>query len=135
MDDVMQHIPGHLSDLQSIQLSNILTKHKASFQGGIGCLPGPPYDLALSDTKPIHLRSFPVPHSLRKETRAEIDRMVRFGILKPIFTSTYAAPSFPIVKSNGSVCIVTDFRKLNEKIIRHPYPLPKISDLYHRIDG
>ena len=135
MDDVIELLPKHLSNDQAWRLAQLLMSFKPSFQGGIGRFPGPPYDLTLTNDQPIHLRPFPVPHSLWKKTREEVDRMVKFGILKPIFHSTYSAPSFPIVKPNGSVRIVTDFRQLNKLIVRHPYPLPKISDLYHCIDG
>ena len=42
-----------------------------------------------------------------------------------------------IVLSNEedeSFKIVTDFRKMNEAIERHPFPLPRINDIMHKLE-
>ena len=38
----------------------------------------------------------------------------------------WAAASFCQPKKTGDLCIVTDFRKMNECIERHPFPIPNI---------
>ena len=40
-----------------------------------------------------------------------------------------------IPKKNGGVRFVTDFRKLNLQIQRHPYPLPDVKDVLRRMEG
>ena len=136
-DDVYEHIPDHLTPEQGEQLAAVLQKYMTSFQGGIGLLPGAPLDLTVAtpEKPPIHLRPYNVPHSLQERARAEVDRMVEFGILRPIFRSRWAAPSMAMVKSNGNVRIVTDFRALNERLVRHPYPMPKLANLFQRMEG
>jgi hypothetical protein len=38
-------------------------------------------------------------------------------------------------KKDGSVRFISDFRKLNEWIIRSPHPIPKIQDMLHKLEG
>ena len=45
-------------------------------------------------------------------------------MLRKINHSEWAAPAFIIPKTDGRVRFVTDFRKLNKRIKRTPYPLP-----------
>ena len=137
LQNVHDYIPEHIIGEERQKLAEILETHKASFQGGIGRFPGPPYDLVLmnNDAPPVHLKPYPIAHSLLDKTKAEVERMVQFGILSRVFKSRWASPSFPIVKPNGNVRIVTDVRQVNQRIVRHPYPIPKLSDLFHRIDG
>ena len=136
LNDVYEYIPDYLQPEDRRLFASILEKHKASFQGGIGRFPGPPYDLVMTtEDPPVHLKPYPVPHSLVEKTKAEVKRMEEFGILTRVFKSRWASPSFPIVKPNGNVRIVTDVRQVNQRVVRHPYPIPKLSDLFHRIDG
>jgi hypothetical protein len=37
-------------------------------------------------------------------------------------------PSFAIPKKNGTMRVVTDFRKLNFLLKHHPFPIPKIGE-------
>jgi hypothetical protein len=40
-----------------------------------------------------------------------------------------------VVKKNGKMRIVTDYRRLNEITIKDRYPLPNISELHDRLNG
>eukprot|EP00985_Skeletonema_marinoi_P022223 scaffold14096_cov126-Skeletonema_marinoi.AAC.1 len=78
---------------------------------------------------------FPVPRIHRETIKKEIKRLCDIGVLEPVEQSEWASPSFVIPNKDGSVRFLTDFRKLNERILRKPYPLPKISDTLQQIDG
>jgi hypothetical protein len=54
---------------------------------------------------------------------------VDIGVLEVDYTSEWASPSFAIAKKNGTIRVVSDFRKLNSLLQRHPFPIPKIGDL------
>ena len=49
--------------------------------------------------------------------------------LVKIGRSEWGFPSFVIPKKDMRVRWVSDFRKLNEMIVRKPFPMPKISDI------
>jgi hypothetical protein len=56
---------------------------------------------------------------------------VDIGILEEDYSSEWSSPSFAIPKKNvrTSKRDVTDFRKLNLLLKRHPFPIPKVEDM------
>ena len=66
---------------------------------------------------------------IHKETfRKEFKRLVEIGVLEPIEGSEWGSPTFVIPKSQGTVRFVSDFCRLNAKILGKPDPLPRIAD-------
>jgi hypothetical protein len=63
----------------------------------------------------------------------EIVRLVDIGVLEEEYSSESPSifPTIAIPKKSGSITIrvVTDFRKLNLLLKRHPFPVPKIGDM------
>ena len=49
--------------------------------------------------------------------------------------SEWGAPTFIQPKKNGTVQFLSDFRKLNQRIRRKPFPIPKIQDMLLRLEG
>jgi hypothetical protein len=78
-----------------------------------------PISLQLMDPKckPIHARAHTVPRSVEQQLqqRKEIVRLVDIGVLEEDYSSEWSSisPSFAIPKKNGTIRVVTDFRKLN----------------------
>jgi hypothetical protein len=83
--------------------------------------------------KPIHVRAYTVSRSMEQQLQQskEIVRLVEIGVLEEDYSSGWASPSFAIPKKNGTIRVVTDFRKLNLllKHPSHPFPIPKIGDM------
>jgi Reverse transcriptase (RNA-dependent DNA polymerase) len=65
----------------------------------------------------------------------EIARLVDIGVLEEDYTSEWASPSFAIAKKNGTISVVSDFRKLNSLLQRHPFPIPKIGHMIKYMEG
>jgi hypothetical protein len=80
--------------------------------------------------KPIHARAYTVPRSVEQQLQysKEIVRLVDIAVLEEDYSSewAYRIPSFAIPKKNGTTRVVTDFRKFNLLLKRHPFPIPKI---------
>ena len=136
--DIDDYVDG-LTDLTTIekeQLKIMLHKHPELFQGGLGALDVPPVHLELKpDAKPCHAQAYPVPQSVKATTKTEIDRLESIGVLKKSSDSDWAAPMFVQKKKTGDVRVLVDFRKLNDMILRKPFPLPKINDLLQTLAG
>ena len=49
--------------------------------------------------------------------------------------SPWAAPTFGVPKKKNEIRVVSDFRKLNDVIKRHPWPMPTIQDMLHQCGG
>jgi hypothetical protein len=56
----------------------------------------------------------------------EIDHLIAIGVLKWQPLSKWASPSFIIPKKDHTVRTISDFWELNKRIVRKPYPIPKI---------
>jgi hypothetical protein len=80
-----------------------------------------PISLQLMDPncKPIHAHSYTVPRSVEQQLHhnKDIVRLVDIGVLEVNYSSEWDSiyPSFAIPKKNGegTIRVVTDFRKLN----------------------
>jgi hypothetical protein len=86
-----------------------------------------PISLNLIDlgSKPVHARPYTVPRSVEQQLHKEIARLVDIG----------AFPSFATAKKNGTIRVVSDFRKLNSLLQRHLFPIPKIGDMIRSMEG
>ena len=71
-----------------------------------------------------------VPYAMHEKVEAELDRLVAEGTLEPVEYS-------PIVKSDRkSVRICSDFKVTVNPVSKlHRYPIPKIKDIFARLEG
>ncbi len=49
--------------------------------------------------------------------------------------SEWASPLLIQPKKNGQVQVLTDFREVNKRLVRKPFPLPKISTVLQEMEG
>jgi hypothetical protein len=85
--------------------------------------------------KLIHARAYTVPRSVEQQLQQikEILRLVDIGVLEEDYSSEWASvlPSFAIPKKNGTIRIITDFRKLNLLLKRRMSPISYSKDWGH----
>ena len=126
----------HLSDIEKQKLYKLLVKYEDLFDGTLGEWKTEPVDFELvDDAKPHSQRHYPVPHLYKETFRKELERLVKLGVLEPTQSSEWGSPTFIIPKKDGRIRFVSDFRRLNAKIKRKPYPLPRISDTLQQLEG
>ena len=70
------------------------------------------HEIKLISEEPVRSKPYPVPHALKDTIRAEIDSMLKMGIIVPI-DSPYASPIVIVKKSDGTNRFCIDYRKLN----------------------
>jgi hypothetical protein len=126
-----------LTSLQKLALSNLLYENVGLFKEGPGRLPGPPLavETIQPTLRPFHRKAYRIPHSKIAKAKAEVEEYVRLGIWTPNFDSPWGSPTMFLDKPNGDLRLVTDFREVNKLLIRKPYPMPKIDELFQNIDG
>ena len=127
----------NLNEEEQRQLLQVLQKYEHLFDGTLGEFNMAPISLNLIDpgSKPVHARPYTVPRSVEQQLRKEIARLVDIGVLEEDYTSEWASPTFAIAKKNGTIRVVSDFRKLNSLLQRHPFPIPKIGDMIRSMEG
>jgi hypothetical protein len=65
----------------------------------------------------------------------ELRRLCDLGVLQWQPASEWASPSFIVPKKDQTVRFLSDFREVNKRIVRKPFPLPKISTVLQELEG
>ncbi|HSN67194.1 MAG TPA: reverse transcriptase domain-containing protein [Fusibacter sp.] len=127
---------NHLSPNEQDGLYKLLMKYESLFDGSLGTWKGEEYNIELKpDATPYHARAFPIPKIHEQTLKLEVDRLCELGVLQKVNRSEWAAPTFIIPKKDGTVRFISDFRQLNLRIKRKPFPIPKIQDLLLKLEG
>ena len=61
--------------------------------------------------------------------------MVEKGLLTPAEQSQYSTTVFIIPKKDGTVRFITDHRRINQPLVRNPFPSPIIVNIIQQLDG
>jgi hypothetical protein len=60
---------------------------------------------------------------------------VKLGVQERQPASEWASPSFIIPKKDKTVHFLSDFWEVNKRLVRTPFPIPKISMVFQEIEG
>ena len=118
-------------------LKEVLDNHKQVFSDGLGTLKDHKVKFYLKDqAQPQFLKARPLPLALRDKVAEELDRLQARGIIVPTKFLKWAAPIVPVIKSDGSIRICGDFKRIINKSARtEVYPLPRIDELFANLSG
>ena len=118
-------------------LKTILDKHASVFQDDWDTLKGIKAKLTLKpETSPKFVKARHVPYVLKPKVEAEIDKLVKDGILEKCDHSELATPVVPVPKKDGSVRLCGDFKvTINPVLEIDQYPLPRIEDIFAALSG
>eukprot|EP00804_Cyclotella_cryptica_P017417 CCRYP_016643-RA/>CCRYP_016643-RA protein AED:0.05 eAED:0.05 QI:1387/-1/1/1/-1/1/1/282/1119 len=126
----------HLSGPEQARLLELLQEFEELFSGKLGDWDCKPVSLQLKEgAQPYHGRSFPIPKKHIEITKREVQRLCDLGVLKWQDDSEWASPTFIIPKKDNTVRVVSDFREVNRRIVRKPFPIPKISTVLQELEG
>jgi hypothetical protein len=105
---------ANLNTEEQSQLLKLLQKYEHLFDGTLGEFNMHPISLQLLDKgiKPVHARPYTVPRAVEQQLHTEIARLMDIGVLEEDYTSEWTSPSFAISKKNGTIRVVSDFRKV-----------------------
>lgn len=110
---------------------SVLEKYECLFSGKLGTFNKYKLSLHLKEgVTPKFFKARSVPFAIKDKVEAELDRLVRAGIIKPVTYSNYASPIVAVLKKNNDVRICGDYSvSINKDLKVDSYPLPKISEL------
>jgi len=129
---------SHLTQQQRDALYSVLQKYEDLFQGTLGEWPDEEISVELTkDAVPYHCgKPIRIPHAHLETLKKEVKRLVDIGVLEEVDGSRagpWCAPSFIVPKKDGRVRFITDYRELNKRIRRKPWPMPHVADLIQDI--
>ena len=119
------------------ELENVLSKHSALFEPGLGTIEGVKAKLYLKEgAMPRFCTAHTVLFAIRSKVEVEIDCQVAEGVLEPVKFSEWATPVVPIMKKDGSVRLCDDYKvTVNRATEIDTYPLPRIEDMLTSVAG
>lgn len=136
LKEVVQLQCDHLKETEQQMLLELLEDNAELFDGTLGDFQTEPVSLELKDgAKPYHGRPFPVPHVHLDTLRKEVQRLCDLGVLEWQPASEWGSPTFIVAKKQGTVRFLSDFREVNKRLIRKPFPMPKISQVLQELEG
>ncbi|GMF59596.1 unnamed protein product [Phytophthora fragariaefolia] len=131
----MDLLPKHLEEALQHCYLKLLEEYADLYNERLGRIRLPNYILPLrADFVPTQSRPYSVPRSQEEAARREIQRLVELDVLEQIYGLEPSAPAFFLVKQDGSLRLLVDFRQLNKYLHRSPYYVPKIRETLLRLD-
>ena len=121
----------HLTVKQLDDVKRLISDFRDIFaenEDDMGCTDVAEHEIILKDHVPVRSKYYNIPLALRPKAGKEIKRLMDLGIIEPS-TSNYHSPSFVMTKADGSLRLLTDYRSLNQKILRTQAPVPALQDL------
>ena len=102
---------------------------------GVGTLPGGPYHIKLKDSyKPAHYPPRSVPLGMQSAYKAELDRLVKEGIITEVHEHTEWINSvLPVMKEDGSLRLCLDPKDLNKVIKRNQWYARTLDDILPKL--
>jgi hypothetical protein len=114
----------------------VLLKFKSLFDGTVSDRSLPPLFFDLKEgMKPYHGRPYPILQKHKAVLMKDIKWLCNIGVLDWQPSSRWALPTFIIPKKDSTVRTISDFKELNKRIVRKPYPIPKISTILQELEG
>ena len=130
-------INKNLSSSQKEKIENLLIKYYNIFTTdplNMGRAKIPPYEIKLTDTKPVALKAYKLTITERAEMKNILRKLAKAGVISRS-TSNYASPAFLKRKSDGNYRFLCNFAQVNEKIEHDRNAVPRINNIFLAMGG
>ncbi|XP_075737410.1 uncharacterized protein LOC119162224 [Rhipicephalus microplus] len=121
-------ISDHLSVQQKAEVTQLLQEHQKIFSDLPGRTGLTECKLELTSERPVHVRQYPMPFSVRGIIEEEVAEMLKLGIVERS-DSPFNSPVIAVRKPDGTHRLCIDFRRLNEVLVDDAEPIPRSDEL------
>jgi hypothetical protein len=110
-------------------LQVILKNHEAVSQNkfDLGSTDTLMHEIVLKMPEPIYVKQFKIPDAHRQEVERHVLEWLKLGVIQPA-RSQYNTPIFAVMKKDGGVRLVQDFRALNNQSYTDKYSMKDVSE-------
>ncbi|KAJ7990685.1 hypothetical protein DPEC_G00302960 [Dallia pectoralis] len=122
---------------QQAELRAVLEKYTDVFAAedeDLGYTDKVKHAIHLIDDAPVTLPYRRIPPTQYQEVKEHISKLVRKGVVQES-SSSYASPVVIVRKTDGSIRLCVDYRKLNQKTRKDAFPLPRIDESFDALQG
>ncbi len=136
LQSIVKNKCKHLIANQQKKLLQLLKKYQSLFDGTLGDWKTKLVSFQLKEgVSPYHGWAFPEPKVHKETIKKEVERLCQLGVIERQPASEWALPSFIIPKKDRTVRFSSDFWEVNKRLVRKPFPIPKISTVLQEIEG
>ncbi len=121
-------LDGVCNDYSQSDLDELLSKFGALFESDAGRTSVVEMCIDTGDAGPVSQPPYSVPLGIRAKVKEEIDSLLQQGIIERS-SSKWSSPLVPVKKSDGSIRLCVDYRKVNAITKREPYFIPKFEEM------
>jgi hypothetical protein len=125
-----------INSLSALVVVFLLFNFFISFDGTLGDWKTKQVSFQLKEgVSPYHGRAFPEPKIHKDTIMKEVERLCKLGVLEKQPASEWALPSFIVPKKDKIVCFLSEFWEVNKRLVKTPFPIPKLSMVLQEIEG
>ena len=136
--DPVEHVKigekRELTDEQRRTLEELIRKNKKVVNPNPGLCRVAGARIETAEAKPINLPLRRTSPAQRIEIEKQVKELLELGMIKPS-TSPWAAGIVMAPKPDGSWRFCVDYRMLNQVTVRDSYPLPRVDEYLHAMEG
>ena len=85
------------------------------------------HEITLKTDEPIYVKQFKIPEAHRDDVEKHVQEWLKLGVVQPS-RSRYNSPLFVVMKKNGGIRLVQDFRALNAASHIDKYSMKDVSE-------
>ena len=129
---------SHLTNKEAARIKELLRANKEaiSIDGEIGHVRGHSYKVILpKDETPVYVPQYRVPFKAKEIIEEQVSELLSQGVIEPS-TSPFNSPLLLVKKPKGDgyrFCV--DYRKLNERIVKDTFPIPRADTVIDQLSG
>ena len=119
------------------QLDYLLRTFKDQFakdETTIGTTPLTQMSIDTLDSDPVSQNPYPVAMKHYQWVKEEIDKLLEAGVIRNSHSS-WSTPIIVVLKGDGGMHLIIDYRALNKVTRKFVWPMPKVEDIFSQLIG
>ena len=112
------------------EYESIFTKDKTT----IGTTPLTNMTIDTGTSDPVSQKPYPIAMKHYQWVKEEIEKLFAAKVICTSHSS-WSAPIIVVPKGNGGKCLVIDYRALNKVTRKFTWPMPKVEDIFSKLNG
>ena len=87
-----------------------------------------------STSDPVSLKPYPIAMNHYQWVKEEIEKLLTAKVICTS-CSSWSAPIIVVPKGDGGKCLIIDYRALNKVTRKFTWPMPKVEDIFYKLNG